>query len=145
MNSMKKSHLLIVFSIALFVSCNNTVPSSHEIHYSKGLTDSIVFVNYNISSDSSCNFYMDYKEFRAQFHENNYESVYKYHCAHPVYSRSIDYTTYRRKEFYTNNNPDTAVYYQSGSSSSDQTGNSSLKPTNPSTQTTRPYNYRKTK
>jgi len=145
MNPMKTARLLIVFSTALFAGCNNTVPSSYEIHYSKGLTDSVVFVNYNISSDSSCNFYMDYKVFRTRFHENNYESIYNYHRAHPGFDRSIDYTAYRRKEFYSNNNPDTAEYYQSGGSSNNQTGSSPLKPTNPYKQTTRPYNYRKPK
>lgn len=136
--------MTLALTVLLF-SCNNTVPSSHEIHYSKGLKDSIVFVNYNISSDSSCNFYMDYKLFMTHFKEKKYEAVYKYHCSHPSNNDSIDYTSYRRKEFYQNNNPEDAEYYQSGSSSNDQNSNSSLKPTNSHIQPARPYNYRKPK
>ncbi len=139
---MTKIYFTIALLTAFLLSCNNTVPSSYEVHYNKGLTDSIVFVNYNISSDSSCNFYLDCKTFRTQFKDNNYESVYKYYRSHLPNNETIDYTSYRRKEFYHNNNPDNAEYYQSGSSPNDQNGNSSLKPT---IQPTRPYNYRKTK
>ncbi len=88
---------------------------------------------------------MGYKLFRTQFKENNYEKVYKYHRSHLSYNESTDYTNYRRKEFYHNNNPDNAEYYQSGSSMNEQNGNRSWKPTHPTIQPTRPYNYRKTK
>lgn len=142
---MTKTCFAISLLFVFLASCNNTVPSSYEIHYNKELTDSIVFVNYNISSDSSCNFYMDYKLFMNLFKENNFENVYKYHCSNLTTDDSIDYKIYMRKEFYKNNNPDNAEYYQSSSSSNDQNGNSSLKPTNPNIQPTRPYNYRKIK
>lgn len=142
---MKKVYFAITLLTVFLTSCNSTVPSTYEIHYNKSLTDSIVFVNYNISSDSSCNFYMDYKLFMTRFKGNNYENVYNYHCSHLPDDDTTDYTNYRRKEFYSNNNPDNAEYYQSGSSSNEQNGNSSLKPTNPTIQPTRPYNYRKTK
>lgn len=145
MKTMTKTHFTFVFLAVLLVSCNNTLPSSYEIHYNKALTDSIVFVNYNLSSDSSCNFYMNYKEFMAQLKEDNYEKVYQYHRLHPSSNDTIDYTRYRRKEFYDNNNPDDAEYYQSGGSSNEQNENSSLKPTNPQVQPARPYNYRRTK
>ncbi|MES2588421.1 MAG: hypothetical protein V4622_05520 [Bacteroidota bacterium] len=142
---MTKIYFTIALVTVLLLSFNNTVPSSYEIHYNKGLTDSIVFVNYNISSDSSCNFYMDYQLFMTRFKENNYEKVYQYHCSHLPTDDTINYANYRRKEFYHNNNPDDAEYYQSGSSSNEQTGNGSLKPTNSAIQPTRPYNYRKPK
>lgn len=128
----------------LFSSCNSKVPSSHEIHYSKGLKDSIVFVNYNVSSDSSCNFYMGYELFTDLYKSNDYEVVYNYYHSNPSKNNGIDYTTYRRKGFYYNNNPDSAEYYQSVSTS-EKIENNSLKPTNPAIQPARPYNFRKTK
>lgn len=142
---MKRKYFISIFLTGLFVSCNNTVPSSYEIHYNKELNDSIVFVNYNVSYDSSNNFYMNYESFISQLKENDYENVYEYHCSHLASSDSVDYTKYRRREFYSNNNPENADYYQSGSSQKDPNGNSSLKPTNSNIQPARPYNSGKIK
>lgn len=140
---MMKFFPVVAIFLFLISGCNRTVPSSHEVHYCKGLSDSIVFVNYNVSSDVSHNFYMDYKLFMKHFKKNNYENVYKYHCSYPNDTDTIDYTTYRRKEFYFNNNPDDAEYYQSNSSTKKQNENSSLKPSNSYVRPTRPYTYKK--
>jgi hypothetical protein len=92
--TMTKIYFSLALLTVLLISCDKVVPSSYEIHYNKELTDSIVFVNYNISSDSSCNFYMDYKQFMALNKENNYEKVYKFHCANLTSNGSVNYTNY---------------------------------------------------
>lgn len=140
---MRLTVYLSVIIVALFTTgCDRTVPSSYEIHYNNTLTDSVVFVNYNLNADSSCNFYMLHSQFTRIFTGNNYPEVYAYHRAHPIAANGIDYTTYRRKEFYHNNNPEDAEYYQSHSGTVDQKGSEPLKPSSPGITPTRPYNYR---
>lgn len=133
--------LVVIFILA--VACDRKMPSTHEIHYRKDMKDSIVFVNYNISADSSCNFYMDYPRFKRLYKSDNYERVYSYHLKHLKEENDTIYLSYRRKEFYSNNNPDSAEYYQSGGSSENHSDNSSLKPTIPYKQPARPYYYKK--
>jgi hypothetical protein len=142
---MAKYNFASVFILSLlFVACDQKMPSTHEIHYRKDMKDSIVFVNYNISADSSCNFYMDYPRFKQLYKTEAYESVYAYHLKHLKEGNDSIYLSYRRKEFYSNNNPDSAEYYQSGGSSENHSDNDgSLKPTIPYKQPSRPYYYKK--
>ena len=76
MNKMTSKSIRILSSLLLLVGCTK-VPSSYEIHYSKGLKDSVVFVNYNFSSDSSNNFYLEYNTFAALFKNKDYDALYK--------------------------------------------------------------------
>ncbi|MBI3235959.1 MAG: hypothetical protein HYZ42_18315 [Bacteroidetes bacterium] len=122
------------------------MPSTYEVHYPEGLKDSAVFVNYNLSADSSCNFYMKYKLFFQLYKKKGIESAYQYYLQHPEIKQSqADYKGYKLLGFYYNNNSDTARYYESNYSSEGHQEEKYLKPTIPYHQPARPYYHIKTK
>lgn len=137
-----KRNIFLLF-LLIVVGCDQKVPSSFEVHYRADLKDSIVFVNYNVTSKRSINFYMDYPVFEKRFNGDNYDKLYAYHRLHSIKNKKIDYTTYRRKEFYFNNNPDSAQYYQSGGFDENKSKNEGLKPSNSYIRPARPYSYKK--
>lgn len=120
-----------IFLISIFLfGCKQKMPSTYEVHYSKDLKDSVVFVNYNLTADSSCNFYMDYKLFFKLFDASDYEKAYNYYLKHDEIRQSQDeYKIYRRLGFYFNNSNDTIEYYSAGHKAEPNNEKSNLKPT----------------
>lgn len=93
-------------------ACKPKMPSTYEIHYSTDLKDSVVFVNYNLTADSSCNFYMKYQSFFGMFKNNDFEPVYSYYKKHPELKNNLSqYEGYKPLGFYSNHNSDTMEFY----------------------------------
>lgn len=138
--------IIILQGFFLVIGCKQQMPSTYEVHYPTGLKDSAVFVNYNLSADSSCNFYMKYKLFFRLYKKKGIESAYQYYLQHPEVKQSqADYKDYKRLGFYYNNNSDTAQYYESNHTNEGRQEEKYLKPTIPYHQPARPYYHIKTK
>jgi hypothetical protein len=128
--------LLFLFLLA----CKPKMPSTYEVHYPEGLMDSAVFVNYNLTADSSCNFYMDYNLFFKVYKNEDFEPVYRYYLKHKEIRKSQDgYKAYKRLGFYFNHSNDTIEYYSAGHHAEPNSEKHDLKPTVPY-QPTRTYN-----
>lgn len=125
------SKCAVLFSLIVLVGCKSKMPSTYEIHYSGDLKDSLVFVNYNLTADSSCNFYMKYKPFFAIFKNNDFEPVYRYYQKHSELKNNLGkYKGYKPLGFYSNNNSDTMEFYSAPHGAISSEKNQSLKPTN---------------
>ena len=144
--SVNPFQLLFIFAVSFLVfGCKQKMPSTYEVHYPEGLKDSAVFVNYNLSADSSCNFYMKYKLFFRLYKKKGIESAYQYYLQHPEIKLSqTDYKDYKRLGFYYNHNNDT-TQYDANQGYKEVHEEKYLKPTIPYHQPARPYYRIKTK
>lgn len=124
------SAIVILVCLVFITACKPKMPSTYEIHYSEGLKDSVVFVNYNLTADSSCNFYMNYQSFFDVFKNNDFEPIYSYYKKHPELKNNLgQYKGYKPRGFYSNHESDTMEYYSAPHSAETSEEKQYLKPT----------------
>jgi hypothetical protein len=83
-----KNAFLYLFIVSCIVGCEQKKPSTYEIQYARDRTDSAVLVNYNLSVDKNCSFYLEYDLFYRLYQTKNLDLVYDYYLQHKKLKQS---------------------------------------------------------
>lgn len=87
---------IIYIAMVALASCNDSLPTTHEVRYSDDGKDSVVYVKY-FDGKQYNEIYMNYQQFEVLFNEDGYEGVNDYYMSHglPLYWLRA-YMSYKR-------------------------------------------------